>query len=69
MSKFKEMERLREIGIETRNTNVVHFVIYNLSSYGHRSIPAISDIMANQLDDEVRMYGMETISRIMQGSY
>jgi hypothetical protein len=69
MSKLKEMERLREIGIETRNTNVVHFVIYNLSSYGHRSIPAISDIMANQLDDEVRMYGMETISRIMQGSY
>jgi hypothetical protein len=69
MSQLKEMERLREIGIETRNTNVVHFVIYNLSSYGHRSIPAISDIMANQLDDEVRMYGMETISRIMQGSY
>lgn len=69
MSKLKEMERLRKIGIETRNTNVVHFVIYNLSSYGHKSIPAISEIMANQQDDEVRMYGMETISRIMQGSY
>jgi hypothetical protein len=69
MSQLWEMERLKEIGIKTTNSNVVHFVIYNLSSYGHRSIPAISEIMANQQDSEVRMYGMQTISRIMQGSY
>jgi hypothetical protein len=69
MTQHVEMERLKNIGIEARNTNVVHFVIYNLSSYGHKSIPAITEIMANQHDGEVRMYGMEAISRIMQGSY
>jgi hypothetical protein len=69
MSQLMEMERLKNIGIETKNTNVVHFVIYNLSSYGHKSIPVISEIMANQDDSEVRMYGMQTISKIMQGSY
>lgn len=69
MSQLMEMERLKEIGIKTTNSNVVHFVIYNLSSYGHKSIPAISDIMASQQDSEVRMYGMQTITRIIQGSY
>jgi hypothetical protein len=69
MSQHWEMERLKNIGIKTTNSNVVHFVIYNLSSYGHKSIPAISEIMENQHDSEVRMYGIETISRIMQGSY
>jgi hypothetical protein len=69
MSQTNEMKRLRDIGISTKNSNVVHFVIFNLSSYGHKSIPVISDIMANQHDSETRMYGMQTITRIMQGSY
>ncbi len=69
MSQTNEMKRLRDIGISTNNSNVVHFVIFNLSSYGHKSIPAISEIMANQHDTETRMYGMQTITRIMQGSY
>jgi hypothetical protein len=69
LSQNKEMKRLLDIGRETKNSNVVHFVIYNLSSYGHKSIPAISEIVASQSDSETRMYGMQTITRIMQGSY
>jgi hypothetical protein len=69
MSQNLEMNRLKNIGIETRNSNVVHFVIFNLSAYGHKSIPVISEIMDNQPDIETRMYGMQTITRIMQGSY
>jgi hypothetical protein len=69
MSQTLEMNRLKEIGIETTNTNVVHYVIQNLSAYGYKSIPVISDIMMNQSDREIRMYGMQTITRIKQGSF
>jgi hypothetical protein len=69
MSQTLEMKRLKDIGIETTNSNVVQYVILNLSAYGYKSIPVISEIMANQDDREVRMYGMQTITRIKQGSY
>lgn len=69
MSQTLEMKRLKDIGIETTNSNVVQYVILNLSAYGHKSIPIISEIMENQPDREVRMYGMQTITRIKQGSY
>ncbi len=68
MSQTKEMERLKTIGMETTNTNVVHYVILNLSAYGYKSIPVISEIMQNQPSREIRMYGMQTITRIKQGS-
>jgi hypothetical protein len=64
-----EMKRLRKIGIETTNSNVVQYVILNLSAYGYKSIPVISEIMKNQPDREVRMYAMQTITRIKQGFY
>ena len=69
MSQTMEMERLKEIGIETTNSNVVTFVIKNLSAYGYKSIPVISEIMKNQPDKVVRMYGMQTITRIKLGSF
>lgn len=69
MSQTLEMNRLKEIGIETSNTKIVHYVILNLSAYGYKSIPAISEIMKNQPDSEVRMYGAQTITRIKQGAF
>jgi hypothetical protein len=69
MSQAIEMKRLKEIGIETTNSNVVQYVIMNLSAYGYKSIPVISEIMKNQPDRVVRMYGMQTITRIKQGSF
>jgi hypothetical protein len=64
-----EMNRLKDIGLETSNTKIVHYVILNLSAYGYKSIPAISEIMMNQSNSEVRMYGAQTITKIKQGSY
>jgi hypothetical protein len=69
MSQAKEIQRLKAIGMETTNSNVVHYVIMNLSAYGHKSIPVISEVIRNQPDAEVRAYAMETISRIKQGVY
>lgn len=69
MSQTEEIERLKGIGMETTNANVVHCVILNLSSYGHKSIPAIVEVIKYQPDSEVREYGMETITKIIQGVY
>lgn len=69
MSQSIEIERLRDIGIETTNSNVVHYIILNLSAYGRKSIPVISEIIEYQSDSDVRMFGMQTITKIKQGSY
>ena len=69
MSQAEEIKRLKDIGMETSNFNIVNNVILNLSSYGHKSIPVITEIINNQPSREVRTYGMETIERIKLRSY
>jgi hypothetical protein len=68
MSHDDEIKRLKDIGLETRDLNIVHNIIYNLSAYGPKSISAISDIIDTQADIEVRSYGLETIERIKEKS-
>ena len=45
MSHDDEIKRLKAIGLETRDLNIVHNIIYNLAAYGPKSIPAISAII------------------------
>lgn len=68
MSHEDEIKKLKDIGLETRDLNVVHNVILNLAAYGPKSIPAISDIIDTQADIYVRSYGLETIERIKEKS-
>ena len=68
MSHEDEIKKLKDIGTETRDLSIVHNVIYNLSAYGPKSIPAISDIIDTQADINIRSYGLETIERIKEKS-
>lgn len=69
MSQAEEIKRLKDIGMETSNFNIVNNVILNLSAYGHKSIPVITEIINNQPNREVRTFGMETIERIKMRGY
>jgi hypothetical protein len=68
MSHEDEIKKLKDIGLETRDLSIVHNVIYNLSAYGPKSIPAISDIIDTQANINIRSYGLETIERIKEQS-
>ncbi len=68
MSHDDEIKRLKDIGLETRDLNIVHNIIYNLAAYGPKSIPAISAIIYTQADKNVRSYGFKTIQRIKEKS-
>ena len=41
-------------------------IIFNLAAYGPRSISAISEIIDDQTEMQVRIYGRETIRRIRE---
>jgi hypothetical protein len=66
MSQIEEIGRLKEIGKETTNCNVVNIVIDNLIDYGPKAIPAISEIVECQENKTIRLYGMEAIKKIKQ---
>jgi hypothetical protein len=68
LSHDDEIKRLKDIGLETRDLNIVNNVIYNLAAYGPKSIPAITTIIDTQADIDVRSYGLETIERIKERS-
>jgi hypothetical protein len=66
MSQAEEIDRLIEIAKDTKDLNIVNNIIYNLSAYGARSIPAINEIMDDSPELEVRMYGTQAIEKIME---
>jgi hypothetical protein len=68
MSHDDEIMRLKDIGLETRDLNIVHNVIYNLAAYGPKSIPAITAIIDTQANRDVRSYGLITIEKIKERS-
>jgi hypothetical protein len=69
LSHDEEIERLKDIGMETTNLNIVNNVIYNLSAYGHKSIPVITEIINTKSSSEIRTYGLETIEKIKLRRY
>lgn len=64
MSHEEEIDSLIKISKETKDFKIVHNIIFNLSAYGPKSIPAINEIMEDQSNSDVRTYGMETIKKI-----
>ncbi len=64
MTQMKEIGKLKDIGTETSNMEVVRYVIENLAAYGHKSIPAITEIVNYQANIDIRSYGLETIEKI-----
>ncbi|UCE36042.1 MAG: hypothetical protein JSW00_10820 [Thermoplasmata archaeon] len=66
MTQEEEIEKLKEIGFETKDLKIVNSIIYNLAAYGPKSIPAISQIIDFQGNREIRTYGLKTIQEIKQ---
>lgn len=66
MSQEEEIERLLVMARETKDLKIVNTIIFNLAAYGPKSITAINQIINEQTEKEVRIYGRETIRRIME---
>jgi hypothetical protein len=66
MSHIEEIERLLTIAKETKDLKIVNNIIFNLAAYGPKSIPAINQIINDQTETIVRVYGRETIRRIKE---
>jgi hypothetical protein len=66
MSQEEEIDRLIEIAKETKDLNIVNNIIYNLSAYGPKSIPAINEIMDDSSDSGVRLFGTQAIEKILE---
>ena len=66
MSQNEEIERLLTIAKETKNLKIVNHIIFNLAAYGPKSIGAINEIINDQTENQVRIYGRETIRRIKE---
>ena len=66
MSQDEEITRLLTIAKETKDLKIVNHIIFNLAAYGPKSISAINEIIDDQTDMQIRIYGRETIRRIKE---
>ena len=67
MSEVEEINKLKDVGIMTRDTNVKKKTIDTLEFYGKPAIEAIAEIANMTLESEVKEYSLDAIKRIKEG--
>jgi len=63
----EEINKLKDVGIMTRDTNVKKKTIDTLEFYGKPAIEAIAEIANMTLESEVKEHSLDAIKRIKEG--
>jgi hypothetical protein len=64
LSEIKQIEKIKEQFTLTIHSETRKKAIDALSAYGNNGIDAINDLMRITVNDEVKMYGLDTIKKI-----
>ena len=63
---LEQIEKLKEVALETLNSEVKMRTIHALEPYGSDAIPAISEIAQDTLNSSVKNYALDTIRGIKE---
>jgi hypothetical protein len=62
--KTEEMDKLKAVALASKSPEIRKTTIDSLEAYGQPAIPAITAIVADSTDDEVKTYGLNTIKKL-----
>jgi hypothetical protein len=67
-SEDDEIRKLKEVATNTINPSVKVRTIDALAAYGAKAIPAITEVVKDTIQEQVRLHGLDTIKKIKEGS-
>jgi len=62
--KNEEIDKLKAVALASKSAEIRKTTIDSLVVYGQIAIPAITDIVADSTDDDIKTYGLNAIKKL-----